>query len=148
MKKMSRIVTVTALVLVAACAAEGPAGGEPDPTPPPSGPEAEPPAPSTTPPSTSPPTTPSPFDPLIEAAVADLAARLQVDEGDVRVALVEEVTWSDGSLGCPEPGKLYTQALVPGVRIVLGYADILYDYHQGGNSRPFLCEEPVEPLAP
>jgi hypothetical protein len=26
------------------------------------------------------------------------------------VVSAKAVTWSDGSLGCPEPGKLYTQA--------------------------------------
>ena len=35
----------------------------------------------------------------------------------VKVLTVESVTWSDGSLGCPEPGMMYTQALVRGHRI-------------------------------
>jgi hypothetical protein len=30
----------------------------------------------------------------------------------------EQVTWSDGSLGCPQPGTMYTQALVPGFRVI------------------------------
>ena len=33
------------------------------------------------------------------------------------VVQVEEVTWPDGSLGCPQPGMAYTQALVPGYRV-------------------------------
>ena len=36
---------------------------------------------------------------------------------DLKVLSAEAVTWSDGSLGCPEPGMMYTQALVPGYRV-------------------------------
>lgn len=39
------------------------------------------------------------------------AASLAVD--------AEDVTWSDGSIGCPRPGMMYTQALVPGWRLVV-----------------------------
>jgi len=66
---------------------------------------------------------------------ADLVARIGVDESAVRVVTVEAVTWRDGSLGCPEPGRSYTQALVPGVRIVLEVDGATYDYrgtHRGG----------------
>ena len=38
---------------------------------------------------------------------------------DVTVVSYEDVTWPDGALGCPEPGMSYTQALVPGARLVL-----------------------------
>jgi hypothetical protein len=76
----------------------------------------------------------------IEAqAVADLAARLGVPEADIEVLTVEAVTWPDGSLGCPEEGKMYTQALVDGHRIVLGHDERLYVYHSGIDEPPFLC---------
>lgn len=59
---------------------------------------------------------------------------------------VEEVTWRDGSLGCPQPERRYTQALVNGSRIVLRYGAAVFAYHQGGLRPPFYCANPVAPL--
>lgn len=77
---------------------------------------------------------------LAEGATSDLARRLGVDEDDVEVLRVEAVTWPDGSLGCPQPGMVYTQALVEGHRIVLSHAERVYLYHSGPGQPPFLCE--------
>lgn len=79
---------------------------------------------------------------LVDQARADLAAHLRVSESDIELISIEEVTWPDGSLGCPEPGKSYTQALVEGHRIVLGYGERAYVYHSGGDQDPFLCPSP------
>jgi hypothetical protein len=38
------------------------------------------------------------------------------------------VTWSDGALGCPAPGRFYTQALVPGFRVQLEAGGERFDY--------------------
>lgn len=51
-------------------------------------------------------------------AVADDAARrFNVAASAVVLTRAEQVTWPDGSLGCPEPGQMYTQMLVPGYRL-------------------------------
>lgn len=78
----------------------------------------------------------------MEAAITDLAGRLGVGPGEIEVVSVETVTWSDGSLGCPEPGKMYTQALVDGHRVVLSHEGTDYDYHAGEDGDPFLCDRP------
>lgn len=52
------------------------------------------------------------------AVVADAAKRFKVDESAVVLVRAEQITWSDGSLGCAEPGGVYTQNLVPGYLIV------------------------------
>jgi hypothetical protein len=52
------------------------------------------------------------------AVVADAARRFRVAESAVVITRAERLTWSDGSLGCPEPGRFYTQNLVPGFRVV------------------------------
>jgi hypothetical protein len=70
-------------------------------------------------------------NPQVAIAVADLSTRLGVEVGAIAVNLVEEVTWRDGSLGCPEPGIGYTQALVDGRRIVLDVYGVEYVYHSG-----------------
>ncbi len=85
-------------------------------------------------------------DPLAQAAVTDLAGRLGVDESAIVVISVKEVTWSDGSLGCPEPGMMYTQALENGSLIVLEVDGTEYDYHSGAGRDPFYCATPIAPV--
>jgi len=85
--------------------------------------------------------------PQVRAAVADLAERLQVEESAVTVAGYFAVTWRDGSIGCPEPGMMYTQALVPGTQMVLQADDQLHAYH-AASGQPFVyCANPQEPAA-
>ena len=57
------------------------------------------------------------MQPMLDRIRADAAQRAGVALDQVKVLTVESVTWSDGSLGCPEPGMMYTQALVRGYRI-------------------------------
>ena len=87
--------------------------------------------------------TPGSKNPAVREAVADLATRRDVDEAEVTVVSVEEVTWRDGSLGCAKEGMMYTQALVDGSRIVLEVDSERYEYHQG-QGRVFLCEKPTQ----
>lgn len=77
-------------------------------------------------------------------ARADLARRLAVEESSIETVSTQQVTWSDGSLGCPEPGEFYTQALAEGIRIVLEHDGRFYDYHAGPDGEPFLCESDAE----
>jgi hypothetical protein len=76
---------------------------------------------------------------IVTAALADAATRTGAKVADVTVVAAEPVTWSDGSLGCPEPGLMYTQALVPGYRIVLEVAGQRLDYHAGTRGAPKYC---------
>jgi hypothetical protein len=82
--------------------------------------------------------------PAARASVTALATRLGIGEDEVVVRRVEEVTWSDGSLGCAEKGTMYTQALVDGHRIVLEVDGREYEFHDGRGRAPFLCEQPTE----
>ncbi len=83
--------------------------------------------------------------PPVQDAIADLAAREAVSPSDVSVAGYAEVTWSDGSLGCPEPGMMYTQALVPGEQLVLQVAEQLFSYHAASGKAFAYCASPVPP---
>lgn len=76
---------------------------------------------------------------MIRVALADAVQRSGIDAAALRVASAERVTWSDGSLGCPQPGMLYTQALVPGYRIRIDAAGNTLDYHAGLRGAPRLC---------
>ena len=75
----------------------------------------------------------------VGAAVNDLAERLAVEPGSIVVGVVEEVTWPNAGLGCPEPDMQYAQVMVDGLRIVLIHDGIEYRYHSGGSVEPFLC---------
>jgi hypothetical protein len=78
----------------------------------------------------------------VSAAVASLAAESGADPADIAVVAHHEVTWRNGSLGCPEPGKMYTQALVDGYRIVLRADGVEYYYHGAADEPPVRCDEP------
>ncbi len=84
---------------------------------------------------------------LVERARVDLAQRLGVTAEQIEVASVEEVTWRDTSIGCPQPGMMYAQRLVNGSRIVLRAGGAEYHYHAGGGREPFYCERPQPPAA-
>jgi hypothetical protein len=74
------------------------------------------------------------------ASVMDVAAtEAGVAPADVTVVSAEPVTWGDGSLGCPQPGVMYTQALVDGYRVVVEAGGEQLDYRVG-NGQVRLCE--------
>jgi hypothetical protein len=83
---------------------------------------------------------------MIEAALDDAAHRSTTARADIKVTSAEPVTWSDGSLGCPQPGMMYTQALVPGFRIVLQAGDQTLNYHAMSRGKPVFC--PASRVAP
>ncbi|MEI7744377.1 MAG: hypothetical protein WCK58_11605 [Chloroflexota bacterium] len=87
--------------------------------------------------------------PVIAAARTLLAAEIGADAAAAAtVTAAEAVTWPDGSLGCPEPGVMYTQALVPGYRVVLESGGTSYDFRmpEGGEGR--LCRPWTPPVRP
>jgi hypothetical protein len=69
---------------------------------------------------------------VVQAAKKDLARRLNVRQESIELAgAIEDVTWPDTSLGCPEPGMMYAQVLTPGYRFKLQSGGKPYDYHTG-----------------
>ena len=142
-RKMRRLMTVAlAVVVLAACGEDGAGSGE-------TGREA---VATTTaehhhPTSSSPPSSTIPLTSadraVVDAAVADLAEREGVTPAEIAVTDFERLVWSDGSLGCPEPGVMYTQALVDGSRVTLRLSGFDYSYHAGADDVPFLCDRPV-----
>jgi hypothetical protein len=90
--------------------------------------------------------TPSPeIDPalrtLVDQAVADLATRLKIDASSIVTVSAQAMEWPDGSLGCPQPGMLYTQVMVDGALIQLSVDGTSYSYHSGASGAPFLCQK-------
>jgi hypothetical protein len=75
----------------------------------------------------------------VQAARADAARRTGVTVESLVLVSAEPVTWSDGSLGCPQPGVMYTQALVPGYRVRLRGPAGEMDYHASARGSLLLC---------
>lgn len=73
------------------------------------------------------------------AVVADAAKRFKVAESAVVLTQSEKVTWSDASLGCPEPGRMYAQMLVEGFRIVAKTVEGSLTYNTDSGGRVTLC---------
>lgn len=91
---------------------------------------------------------PADIQSITDAAKLDAGLRLKTDPAAVEVVSAEQVTWSDGSLGCPAPGMQYTQALVPGYRVILRGGGQMLKYHAAANGNPVLCppERAIEPI--
>ena len=87
--------------------------------------------PATPPPSTTPPvvTGEVPSE-LMAAIMADAGSRASTKIA-ITVIRAQAVTWSDGSLGCPEKDMSYTQALVDGYWVVLDAGEQQLDYRAG-----------------
>jgi len=87
---------------------------------------------------------PTPLDPSLEKIVTqakdDLAQRLAIDPAQIELVEAASVTWPDGSLGCPQPGMMYTQVQVDGLRLRFRAGGRIYEYHGGGGRAPCLCE--------
>ena len=84
----------------------------------------------------------------VTLAIADAAERTDVPAEDIEVVEFALVTWPDGAIGCPEPGMVYTQALVDGYRIVLDADGTQLTYHGATGAAPFLCPSPADPVGP
>lgn len=77
---------------------------------------------------------------VLDPVLADAAARAGVDPGDVALVSAVQMEWSDGSLGCPQPGMFYTQALVSGFQIIVRAGEQQLDYRVSGPGRFRLCQ--------
>jgi hypothetical protein len=130
----------TALMLLASvcwgCASAG--GPEPPPVPPAPPP---PPAPRAIPAMAT-------LESVTAAVRADAAKLTGLAASALEVESAEQVTWSDGSLGCPQPGMTYTMALVPGYRIRIRAGERLLDYHASMRGHFVLCPagQAIDPL--
>ena len=83
----------------------------------------------------------------VQKAIDDLADQLGVNAAAVQAGPLEQVTWSDGSLGCPEPGMSYPEVLTDGYRVLLIVDGEEYAYHAGAEQEFFYCADPMDPVS-
>ncbi|MGC2239878.1 MAG: hypothetical protein WA726_03505 [Acidimicrobiia bacterium] len=87
-------------------------------------------------------------EPFLDAVLADAASRSGVSAARLEVNSAEQVTWNDGSLGCPEPGVSYTQALVDGFRVEVRADTTYYDYRLDETGWFKLCQPSMPARTP
>jgi len=80
---------------------------------------------------------------MIDKAKDDLAQRLSISTTQINIIEAKEVTWSNSSLGCPQPGMGYADVLTPGYLILLNANGQDYEYHAGKAGSLTYCENPL-----
>jgi len=76
---------------------------------------------------------------VAENAVAILVEHLNVSPDEVTIEDVQRVTWRNGALGCPQPGMMYTQALVEGYLVKARVAGEEREVHMDERGRGVVC---------
>ena len=147
-----RLLTVLASVaLTAACGSFSNEASSPSPRPPAAGTASSSPpatASSPAPPSVSVPATGAALprglrdEARVALAIEDTAGREGVSAAEVVIAAWSPVTWSDGSLGCPQKGMSYTQATVEGELLMLRVGTDLFQYHARTGGPFTYCANP------
>ena len=77
----------------------------------------------------------------VDAAKQDAAAHLGVNPDQLSVAQVDTRDWNDASLGCPQPGQMYSQVITPGFFIVITIGSRQLEYHTDTRAQVKLCRE-------
>ncbi len=85
---------------------------------------------------------------LLDRMRAELATEQGVSAADVKVISAQPVNWPNGALGCPKPGMMYTQAIVPGYRVELEAAGHRFTYHASTRGSIKRCDSRIHGLAP
>ncbi len=70
-----------------------------------------------------------PTNPAAAAAIDALSAELDLAPQEIAILSAEEVAWPDTSLGCPQPGMMYSQIVTPGYQFQLQADGVVYNVH-------------------
>jgi hypothetical protein len=149
------VLSLLAVLALAGCGAEAPAGGErpsDDPAyPAPDLIEADPAYPGAAPAGYPGAEAPTPDANIVPAEIMDelmADALSQASQADATITLLraDAVQWSDGSLGCPQPDMMYTQAIVPGYLVVFEVEGQELEYHVAESGAFVLCNNGEKPI--
>ena len=82
---------------------------------------------------------------IVSEVISQAAREHELEESQLSAVVASQVTWSDGSLNCPQPGQVYTQALVDGLWVVLTDGSRIFDYRAGGDGAFRSCQDGSPP---
>lgn len=77
---------------------------------------------------------------LMSMILDDAAGRTGVPADDLVPVRADQIVWNDGSLGCPRPGEVYTEALVRGYWVILRAGDQTLDYRAADTGYFVFCD--------
>ncbi len=80
---------------------------------------------------------------MVEQLRSELASQKGLNAADVKVVSAQSMNWPNGAIGCPRPGVMYTQAIVPGYRVVLEVAGERFAYHASKKGQFKLCKSGI-----
>lgn len=87
---------------------------------------------------------------IVDAVFSDLSQKLgaTLTRTNVDTWAWEQIDFPDSSLGCPQPGQSYTQAVTRGYKVLVTANGIAYDYRATQDGRViFQCTNQVAPAA-
>jgi hypothetical protein len=76
---------------------------------------------------------------ILEPILKEAAALANVFREQLVIVRAERALWNDGSLGCAQPGCMYTQALVNGYWIIIKAGGQTYDFRADHRGSFILC---------
>ena len=79
---------------------------------------------------------------IIDPIVADAAARLGVDPSAVTVVYAKAETFRMGRSAVPQPGMMYTQAIVDGYQVIVEVNGTQLDYRGSAPGKFRICKNP------
>jgi hypothetical protein len=77
----------------------------------------------------------------VSAAQFNLANRAGISADKIVVSEARVVNWGSSAIGCPQTGMSYTQAIVPGVQLLLKANGITYHYHGHKGGKLIFCPD-------
>lgn len=84
----------------------------------------------------------SPQSQATDLAIKALAKQNDVPLDKIQVDSVKAVQWPDSSLGCPQPGMMYTQVVTPGYQVtLLDLSKSKTHYVHVGAGRAIVCDK-------
>jgi hypothetical protein len=82
---------------------------------------------------------------ILETVQQEASRLSSVPVEQLTLVRADQITWPDGSLGCPQPGEMYTQSLVSGYWIVFRANNQTFDFRVASNGSFHRCELPGLP---
>jgi len=76
---------------------------------------------------------------ILDPIMKEAASLANVTLEQLVIVRAQPVVWNDGSLGCPEPGQMYIQALVNGYWVVIDAGGRTYDFRVDAGGKFHLC---------
>jgi len=70
-------------------------------------------------------------------------SQFNVPSSQVTVTSIEPKAWPDTSLGCPEPGQVYAQHVVPGWIVKVEYNGATYEFHTDAMGNQMVTCDPA-----